>query len=194
MSWNDYPKHVAQSLIKRFSKKLNEPPKSKTDNDISDDDKLYIKVPYLGNRGKRLVNDLVKKLRRYLKTNVVFITKNSTKKISMFCPSKDRTPKHQKSNLIYKIVCPGCQETYVGKTDRCLITRLNEHDQPMYRHLIDCNKFHEVASLFNLPHSIGLEEVDEDSFVHNAVINNAVILDITRNWSQNFWKHTTLRN
>ena len=69
-----------------------------------------------------------------------------------------------------------------------LITRLNEHgtrdDQPMYRHLIDCNKFHEVASLFNLPHSIGLEEVDKDSFIHNAVINNAIILDTTRNWSQ----------
>ena len=46
MSWNDYPKHVAQSFIKRFSKKLNEPTKSKTDNDISDDNKLYIKVPY----------------------------------------------------------------------------------------------------------------------------------------------------
>ena len=28
------------------------------------------------------------------------------------------------------------------------------------------------------------EEVDNDSFIHNTVINNAFILDITRNWSQ----------
>ena len=39
-------------------------------------------------------------------------------------------------------------------------------------------KFHEVASLFNLPHSIGFEEVDNDSFIHNTVINNAFISDI----------------
>ena len=47
-----------------------------------------------------------------------------------------------------------------------------------------CNKFHEVASLFNLPHSIGFEEINNDSFIHNTVINNAFILDISRDWSQ----------
>ena len=36
---------------------------------------------------------------------------------------------------IYKVTCPGCNEDYIGKIDRNLVTRLNEHasreDQPM---------------------------------------------------------------
>ena len=40
---------------------------------------------------------------------------------------------------IYKVTCPGCNEDYIGKTDRSLVTRLNEHasceDQHMYQHL-----------------------------------------------------------
>ena len=71
MSWNDYPKHVAQSLIKRFSKKLNEPTKLKTDNDISDDDKLhimYISCIYKFLISEIVVNDL---LMTWLRNSVV---------------------------------------------------------------------------------------------------------------------------
>ena len=57
----------------------------------------------------------------------------------MFCSVKDKIPSHQKSNVIYTIKSPGCAEDYVGKTDRCVITRLNEHsnrsDQPIFQHL-----------------------------------------------------------
>ena len=28
---------------------------------------------------------------------------------------------------IYKVNCPGCNENYIGKTDRNLVTRLNNH-------------------------------------------------------------------
>ena len=188
MSWNDYPSHVSKSFINRFTKKINDPPVHKDDDNEKSKIELYIKVPYLGDRSKRLLNDLVKKLRRYLKPNVKIVTKNNTKKISMFCPSKDPVPKSQKSDPIYKIVCPGCQETYVGKTDRCFIIRLNEHgrrdDQPMYRHLISCEKFHEFVSFFNLPLTFGHDEVDRDSFILNSVVNNATILESSRNWSQ----------
>ena len=45
----------------------------------------------------------------------------------MFCSVKDKIPSNQKSNVIYTIKSPGCAEDYVGKTDRCVITRLNEH-------------------------------------------------------------------
>lgn len=34
----------------------------------------------------------------------------------------------QKCTVIYAIKCPGCGEDYVRKTDRCVMTRLNEHN------------------------------------------------------------------
>ena len=73
------------------------------------------------------------------------------KKYAMFCSVKDKIPTHQKSIVIYAIKCPGCDEDYVGKTDRYVITRLNEHinrsDQPMFQHLQHCEKFLETMIL-----------------------------------------------
>ena len=45
----------------------------------------------------------------------------------MFCNTKDSISAEQKSNVIYWITCPTCFQKYVGKTDRNLITRLDEH-------------------------------------------------------------------
>ena len=63
----------------------------------------------------------------------------------MFCNTKDNISVEQKSNVIYRITCPGCFQKYVSKTDRNVITRLNEHgtkiDQPMYQYLSNCSAF-----------------------------------------------------
>jgi predicted GIY-YIG superfamily endonuclease len=29
--------------------------------------------------------------------------------------------------VVYKFSCPGCSSSYIGKTDRCLYTRIKEH-------------------------------------------------------------------
>lgn len=43
----------------------------------------------------------------------------------------------------------------MGKTDRCLITRLRENgtrsDQPMFQHLSQCIAFQDQCNLFALP-------------------------------------------
>ena len=31
---------------------------------------------------------------------------------------------------VYQFTCPGCNSKYIGKTDRCLSTRLTEHGKP----------------------------------------------------------------
>ena len=53
----------------------------------------------------------------------------------MCCSAKESVLIHRKANVIYKVTCSSCNEDYVGKTDRNLVTRLNEHafreDQPM---------------------------------------------------------------
>ena len=42
-----------------------------------------------------------------------------------------------KSHVIYKPTCPACHAEYIGKTDRCLRVRLDEHssDHNFARHL-----------------------------------------------------------
>ena len=122
MSWNNYPKYVRDSFIKRLQQK-----KLKTRNDNDSDIKIWFRVPYLGSKGEGLVKSCIQKLKRCVKTNVKFVILYDTKKSAMFCSAKDKIPTHQKSNVVYSIRCPGCGDEYVAKTDRCVITRMREH-------------------------------------------------------------------
>lgn len=45
----------------------------------------------------------------------------------MFCSVKDKISTHLKSNVVYKLKCPGLGEEYIGKSETYLKTRLNEH-------------------------------------------------------------------
>ena len=133
-------------------------------------------------KGEQLVKSLIRKLRRYLILNVNIVTRYNTKKISFICTTKDKIPIEQKSNIIYEITCPGCDQKYIGKTDRCLGLRMDEHsrriDQPMYNHLINCSKFNHFCNLFMLPDTNSSKTtVNVDSHILNAVKLNHRILD-----------------
>ena len=73
------------------------------------------------------------------------------------------------------IKCPRSGEEYVGKTDRCLITRLIKHskrsDQPMFQHLIHCEKFLETMTLHQLRDS----DTDVSAVSRRALIASAVL-------------------
>ena len=95
----------------------------------------------------------------------------------MFRNIKDSISAEQKSNVIYKITCPGCFQKYVGKTDRNLIIRLDEHgtkvDQPIYQHLCNCSAFNDQIMLSTLPDAVtDTTIVSKELHLHNAVINN----------------------
>ena len=72
----------------------------------------------------------------------------------MFCSAKDKILTYQKCNVVYKLKCPPYDEDYVGKKDRCLIARLNEHsnysEQPMFQRLQLYEKFLEIVSIYQL--------------------------------------------
>ena len=38
-----------------------------------------------------------------------------------------RTPKTYQNSVVYEFKCPGCNANYVGKTDRCMYTRIKEN-------------------------------------------------------------------
>ena len=131
-----------------------------------------------------------KKVQKCLKANVHLITCYETKKgTAIFCSAKDSIPIHQKTKVIYKVTCPGCNEDYVGKTDRNLITRLNEHasheNQPMYQHLSKCEHFAHIIDLHRLPDiDASTAEINNKRHFVDAIISNFCVLDTCCNWSQ----------
>ena len=70
----------------------------------------------------------------------VIMTMNKTKQT---LPSlKPLVPKMLQSNVVYKIVCPRCESSYVGQTARHLQQRFREHvgnKGPVKSHFDSCN-------------------------------------------------------
>ncbi len=64
--------------------------------------------------------------------------------------------KELQSSVVYKFSCP--QASYIGKTDRCLMTRLKEHarskESEIYKHINSCEHFLYYRTLFNFPHTL----------------------------------------
>ena len=104
----------------------------------------------------------------------------------MFCPAKDKVKNTKKANIVYDIQRPASKEHCIGKTDRCFVTRFDEHgnrrDQPMFQHLVNCQLFLEELSILNLPISDNnITEVELNSHIMNAVYHNLEILDYNNN-------------
>ena len=108
MSWNAYPKYVRNSFINRLKSNIN---RNDNINNNKDDRKvIWINLRYLGKqtiKGEQLTNSLTRKLKRSFKENIKFKTVYKTNKLSMFCNTKDSISAEQKSNVIYRITCPG---------------------------------------------------------------------------------------
>jgi hypothetical protein len=80
--------------------------------------KIWVRIPFLDKQGEFLIIKLIKKLQRNLTEPVKFIVIYQTKKISYFLPKKDKIPDVSRNNLIYQFTCPGCNMSYIGKTER----------------------------------------------------------------------------
>ena len=188
MSWNGFPKYITKSLLSRLSNRT--PRVNVTDN--TDTPTVWLTLPYAGEKGETLVRSCFRKIRKYLKSNVKIIIRYNSKKLSFLCSTKDKIPVEQRSDVIYQITCPGCGGKYIGKTNRCLIIRMNEQgskfDQPMYKHLSNCEEFKHYVSLFSLGDiNRKSSNISLESHKLNAVINNFCILDYNSarfNWNK----------
>ena len=94
MSWNSYPKYVRNSIIKRLQQM-----KAAVQKDDESVINIWIRLPYLGNKGEELVKTCIRMLKRCFKTTVKFATLYDTKKCAMFCSVKNKIPTHQKSKV-----------------------------------------------------------------------------------------------
>ena len=109
---------------------------------------LFLKIPYMGAAGDKLVKTLKRKIQSNLTRKINIRVIYTINKLSKFCGVKDKIPEEQQSNVIYSMQCPGCGEIYVGKTSCCFGKRMDEHgtraDQPLHQHLSNCNEFNFV--------------------------------------------------
>ena len=111
MSWNSYPKQVHKSLLKRLNSNIN-----KTKEQTADDHKkVWLNLPYLGDKGEHLTKSLFQKLNKCFNENVKFIKGYKTNKLATFCSNKDHIQSKQKANVIYRITCPGCYDKCIEK-------------------------------------------------------------------------------
>ena len=98
-----------------------------------------------------MVKKLLKKIQRNLIQPVKFVVIYDTKKISYFLPKKDKILNPLRSNIVYEFTCPGCNSSYVGKTERNLATRLSKHSDPqkssISKHLSECEHANYILNL-----------------------------------------------
>ena len=67
--------------------------------------------------------------------------------MSFFINAKDEKPSVSQSSVVYMFACPGCSCNYIGKTERTLHERTDEHaysnkksnkQNAIYEHLSTC--------------------------------------------------------
>ena len=174
LSWNGFPKYCRNKMLKRFDEDFQKKTQRSTEQQPepeAETSKFILKIPYLGKNGENLARVLKRKLARNLKEKVSIKIIFTTNKLSRFCGVKDHIPDAQKNGVIYRIRCPGCGESYVGKTECCLDKRLEEHarlaTQPMHQHLQTCTDYQHIVGLFHLP------ETCQESV--NAVSQNCLL-------------------
>ena len=165
------------TLIKRFKQQ------HETNNDIDETTgnnqntpTLWFEMPYIGQKGEQLLRGLKSKLKRCLNiSDIRIVTRTTTTKLNMFTNVKDKTPKENKSNIVYEFTCQKCSKCYIGKTERTLLERAREHaykdnDSAVNKHLQSCYSPNELTNKTNK------ELVD-------LVLSNTKVIDSARNWN-----------
>ena len=180
-AYNGFPKRVVNAIIKKTTEhKADDTP---TNQEETTD--IFINLPYLGNKGESIVKSTKRKLFRcFIKDkNVKLVVKYKTTKMCFFTSTKDRTPLLSNSFVVYKINCPGCAETYIGKTECTLYKRTSEHgwisnDSAVKIHLNSCHGYDHIKDIFAIDANLDIKE-----FQTNSVRDNINILAKTDNWN-----------
>ena len=85
-------------------------------------------LPYQGTDGDKILNKMMKTIKKYDENHTTKICYTGTKLGSQF-GVKDRTAKEHEHNLVYKVECPemNCTATYIGEVSRRLAERIKDH-------------------------------------------------------------------
>ena len=183
--WNGFPSLTAKKVLSTLKKTFVNGKSTKPRVIDKDVPKIFVRLPFIGKQGELLVKRSLKKIKRLLNTPVRFIVLFDTCKVSTFTSEKDFIPKELRSFVVYEFRCPGCSKSYIGKTERPLLTRLQEHatntSSEIFSHITTCDDFQYQKSLFELPNCF----LDEDipCSVPGLLLLNTIVIDKARHWN-----------
>ena len=155
---------------------------------------IWFRVPYCGEKGVQMVKSCIRKIKRNILRDkkVKFKILFDTTKLNFFCNSKDVVPYLNKSFVVYQFKYPGCGCSYIGKTERTLFVRSEEHayydkQSAVYNHLDTCEHLKHMIDLLSLnvndDFSTPLTKDDIRSRRTTIVRDNLTIIDRANNWS-----------
>ena len=115
-------------------------------------------------------------------------------KIEFFCNTKDKTPMLNQSFVVYEFKCPGCDANYIGKTERTLFERSEEHawkdkNSVVFNHLNECHGVQHIFNMNRIAPSLfsDIDNVDDAQDIRASYINlvqqNTRIIDRHPNWN-----------
>ena len=188
--WNGFPKRIGDAIINNKLKGLNLNIKNTANNDL---ETICVKIPYLGDKGDQLLKFLKAKLKNHFTKEVKLRIIQSMQKFSFYTNMKDQIPKLIKSYVLYKSHCPGCKDGYIGKTERNLCTRTEEHacsneESAIYDHIKNCGYYSYSENQFRFNN----DSLDKALFSINSVQSNTKIIDSALDWNILFIKEVLL--
>ena len=99
IAWNGFPKRIGDAIINNNFKCLNvNNIKNTTNNDL---ETIWIKIPYLGDKGEQLLKSLKTKLKHHFIKEVKFRIIQSPQKLSFCTNMKEQIPKLIKSYVVF---------------------------------------------------------------------------------------------
>ena len=104
--------------------------------------------------------------------------------MSFYTNMKDQIPKLMKSYVAYQFYCPGCNNSYIGKTEQNLCTRIEEHDcsdegSAIYDHIKNCSYYSYIDNLCRFNN----DSFDKALFSISSVQSNTKIIHSVVYWN-----------
>ena len=147
---NLFPKKMISGILEKVRTAHNnqdaQEPEESSQSEESAEQTQFLKLPFTGSSS--VLEKVKKVVKKYCKTTTNVRIIFDVSKISSFFSTKDRTPDHLTSNVVYQFKCLGCNATYIGETRRHLCTRIEEHTEKdknshIFKHLLqnpECRK------------------------------------------------------
>jgi hypothetical protein len=125
-SKNNYPEFFTHKVVNStLNKIINKNSKERVDDKVKNSTEEQIKHLFVIEYRGKITDDYINEVRKagaHIKTVVTM-----RKTLSLLPTLKAPISKEMESNVIYKFECSRCQSTYVGKTQRHLKVRIQEH-------------------------------------------------------------------
>ena len=181
-SYNGFPKWITRKVMKEGL----QPKRHTNDEQEAEElDTLYMFLPYNGQEAESIVIRCKKRLSRLFKNDrkVKFNIRFQSTKVAFYTSNKDKIPFLSNSGVIYKYTCPGCNSSYIGKTENTMFNRTKQHgwaqpDSAIRKHFKLCQPWKEIVGMFQTDSF----EIDTMNFQVSCVRDNTEVINRSDNW------------